>query len=763
MSGYNIADLVENLPSREHWKHFGTCPRAGIVEYTARLATEQDWGIGDFEAVHQFLGLIRKMGMTVYQFLPLNDSGLDGSPYCTVSAFAIDPKYISINWLLQTLDDDGINITKAALTKLEKKRTSLRNAEKSVSTRSTALLSNGARVKVKHSRLTEKLPFGEIKKAKLEALASLWKSASKGITAEKVAEFSAENPWLRGYSVYCVLFEKFNNSHWEEWPEDHKYPTPARLDELYKEYADKCSFHEFTQYIACIQLESVHETASEMGIKLLGDLPLLLNRGSAEVWTNHHEFRLDLAAGAPPDQFSEDGQNWGFCPYNWPVMKQSNYALIRARMQYAARFYDANRIDHILGDFRIWAMEHVHLERRIWKESAGDGFYFPQFPIHGDQISQSLGFDLLTLVNAGIVMPVTPRMLGEYEIPWGYAIKWTFDKTDLYKSLSPEMKKRWADFFQWFREERQAQLWENHGMEVLTMKLEAAPTMLPVGEDLGDVPVIVRKTLRALGIPGMKVLRWENEYSPAAGRMAMADPAGYDPITLATVGVHDAETLRHWWIDPSMADILEETESIHARRRENVAEDLKIPGFTTLTPEIHTTMVEHRDHLDYMEKKVDLDDYQQVAMWLDTPTDMNWYESLLKRRIAAKGEERQKAWEDLGYKGAAPDQMPLDAISRMIQVSYYSSSVLAINPLTDILSIWGLTCPDPRNDRINKPGIVDSNNWETRLPWTVQEMTAILDKVSPLSPSMTMIEEARALVEGQGRLPYPPHCLKSEL
>lgn len=759
MSSFDIRDLTVGLPSAGHWKNFGTCPRAGIVEYTARLSTEDDWGIGDFKGIYDFLDICVDTGMTIFQFLPLNDSGADPSPYCTVSANALDPKYISLSMLCDLIETTGFKLTKGLAVKIEAMRFEAREPERRDARTERFVLVDGRSVMLPHPEVVEKRPFGEIKKMKLAALELLWKDLLKkkksGIRSD-VEEFVAANSWVEGYSTYMSFFEKYG-SHWEEWPAEMRSPEADLIATFHDENAERCVFFEFLQMVAFNQLRAVHARAAKLGVKLVGDLPLLLNRGSADVWANQKEFRLDLAAGAPPDQFSEDGQNWGFCPYNWPVMEKTDYRLIRERMAYAANFYDANRIDHILGDFRIWAMEHVHSMRRIWKESAGNGFYFPQYPVHGDHLASALGFDLKTLVDAGVIMPVTPKMLGEFEIPWGFAIKWTFDKTHLFKCLDPEARKRWLDTFKWFREERHKELWKDSGTRILTMKLESAPDMLPIGEDLGDVPASIRKTMRAIGLPGMKVLRWENEWAPARERMAMVDPAGFEPVSMATVGVHDAETLRQWWEDPTLEDIVSEIRAVHLARRSAVAEDLGIPVFKETDHGICEFMRSNIEKVDYLLKKIDLRDNEAIVNYFNEPLDQEFYHKVLQERIDSRATERQNAWEDLGYNGPAPPRMGPDLLQRMIELSYSSASVMAVNPLTEILGMWGLTALDPRSDRINKPGIVNARNWEGRLPFTVSELADELRKPAVNDKSMTRAQEARSMAEKFGRLPYMLH------
>jgi 4-alpha-glucanotransferase len=285
--------------------------------------------------------------------------------------------------------------------------------------------------------------------------------------------------------------------------------------------------------------------------------------------------------------------------------------------------------------------------------------------------------------------------------------------------------------------------------------------MLPIGEDLGDVPDYIRDTLTAMGIPGMKVLRWENAWDPAHKRVCMKDTAEYNPVSMATIGVHDAETLRHWWETPTLQDIEYEVKAIFKARRDALSEDLGVENFDTIDQKTYDLIIENKSKLDYLTRKTDIYNPMEIEAFFNTPNEQSYYEKILKKRTSEKIIERQNAWEDLGFKGSAPEHMPVKAMKRMIELSFYSASILVVNPLSDLLGVWGLTSSDPRNDRINKPGIVDPQNWETRMPFTIAELKYELKKPSLTKPSFTRIQEARAMVESHGRLPYQMTALMS--
>ena len=122
------------------------------------------------------------------------------------------------------------------------------------------------------------------------------------------------------------------------------------------------SIYYFIQFHLHLQLLEATNYARANGVVLKGDIPIGISRNSVEAWTEPHYFNLNGQAGAPPDDFSVNGQNWGFPTYNWEVMEQDDYSWWMKRFRKMSEYFDAYRIDHILGFFRIWEipMHAVH-------------------------------------------------------------------------------------------------------------------------------------------------------------------------------------------------------------------------------------------------------------------------------------------------------------------------------------------------------------------------------------------------------------------
>ncbi len=130
-----------------------------------------------------------------------------------------------------------------------------------------------------------------------------------------------------------------------------------------------------------------------LGVEVMGDLPFMVGRDSADVWANQGEFRDDASVGAPPDAFNDQGQDWGLPPYDWRVMRANDFAWLRRRCRYTASLYDRFRIDHLVGFYRTYMRATGH---RV--DAAGrlvPGFFDPEDEAaqlaHGERVVQRHG------------------------------------------------------------------------------------------------------------------------------------------------------------------------------------------------------------------------------------------------------------------------------------------------------------------------------------------------------------------------------------
>lgn len=415
-------------PAGLQWSHIGVRPHHGIALPLFSLHSRTSCGIGEFPDLLPLFEWCREIGMDTIQLLPLNDTGLDDSPYTALSAYALNPIHLGLSQLPFCAEDPMLQ---QEILKLQQ-------------------LNNSQRVN-----------YIQVRQGKDQFLSHYYqKYADRLIQETRFQAFKEENKyWLDDYACFKALKVALHWSPWELWPEKFQVPTDAPMDHLPDEVKKIADYHIFLQYLCFDQFTQVKQHAQHAGIFLKGDIPILINRESADVWRRRPLFDLQYAAGAPPDMYSAEGQKWGFPIYRWEAMREQHYRWWVERLRVAASFYHLFRIDHIVGFFRIWAIPLDRLPK--------EGFFIPQ----------------------------------------------------------------------------NRDIWIGHGETILRVMLNNT-SMLPIGEDLGTVPPEARVCLRALGICGTKVMRWERRWNTDRGYI---DPKEYPAESMTTVSTHDSETLELWW------------------------------------------------------------------------------------------------------------------------------------------------------------------------------------------------------------------------
>lgn len=412
---------IRQSPTASQWQRIGLFSHRGISLPLSALWSKQSCGIGEFFDLLPLIDWCHSLGMDVIQLLPLNDSGLDPSPYNALSSCALHPIYLSLHKL------PGIHVEELTLL-------------------SSSPRIAFASVYAKKQRLLEKY-FAE--------------QGEKILRSQEFALFEEEAPWLSAYALFKALQQKMDHIPLSAWPDDYKYVSKEAFSLLMKEHEKEVSFQKALQYLCFAQLKEVKAYALEKKVYLKGDIPILISPNSADVWSSPEFFNLDLSAGSPPDQYCKEGQNWGFPLFQWVVIKKHHFSWWRQRLSYASHFYDLYRIDHVIGLFRIWGIP--------LGKATSDGYFVP------------------------------------------------------------------AD----------ESLWGPHGQEILEILLQFSP-MLPIAEDLGVVPCMVRPILQTLGIPGTKVMRWERNWETD---QEFIDPLDYPALSLTCISTHDSPTLEQWWRD----------------------------------------------------------------------------------------------------------------------------------------------------------------------------------------------------------------------
>lgn len=677
---------------------------------------------GEFPDIAALARLAKRWGMNAVQLLPLNDSGWQTSPYSALSAFALNPIYLRIG--------DLPEMGAAAAT--------LGAAEKA------ALAAEGLAARFGKER---QVPYGAILEAKLEILGELWtasRSAESGSTLlAEVEAWAGRNPWVKAYACFVELKAKFGGKPWWEWPE-RRTVDDAAIEALWEDPAmrEGAMFRAWAQMRAEEQFVAACAEARESGVDLMGDIPILLNADSADVWHLRRFFDTERAAGAPPDMYSRYGQNWGFPLYRWDELERSGYSFWKDRLAVADRFYTMYRIDHVLGFFRIWAigkreadgfLGHFQPEFSIsYPELAALGFeagrirwlskpHVPGGAIAGAiaglpegrreglaaALFERIGGEELYLFSRAVaggadIEEIVRSRAGEgagasrcaddllawwrnrtfLEIATGQFIPtWEYRSTTAWQSLSdPERGTLEALIAR--KKGESLDLWEKTGRKILKA-LTACVPMQACAEDLGAVPPCVPSVLGELGIPGLRVLRWfrawGEEGQPYVGLREYPEDA------VACMSVHDSTNLRQWWAEEA----------------------------------------------------------DRARLWPMLREELGEREALAASAAGRRGaaERAEKAAKTGQTAGAVPAEPPADldpdGALLLLRAFACARSRCVVYPLQDLLAASALHREeDPAAERINVPGTTAPANWLYRMKPSIEELLgddALAERLSSIA------------------------------
>ncbi|MCC6723730.1 MAG: 4-alpha-glucanotransferase, partial [Saprospiraceae bacterium] len=322
---------------------------AGMAIPVFSLRSNNGCGIGEFNDLKLVTDWAVKTGMKLVQTLPVNDTiatktWTDSYPYAAISVFALHPLYVnlqSIAKLKNKADEARLNKAVAEL-----------NA-------------------------SETVDFEGVLKVKTEFLKLLFEQEKAAFFKDKTAQkFIADNAdWLKPYAAFCHLRDLNGTTDFNAWPQYSTFSEQVITDLCSPKYKafDEVALYFFIQYHAHLQLLGATNYARQHGVVLKGDLPIGIYRESCDAWVAPHLYNMDGQAGAPPDMYAVDGQNWGFPTYNWEVMAADGFGWWQQRMGKLAEYFDALRIDHILGFFRIWQIPTNQTEGTM-------GLFNPRLP-----------------------------------------------------------------------------------------------------------------------------------------------------------------------------------------------------------------------------------------------------------------------------------------------------------------------------------------------------------------------------------------------
>ena len=469
---------------------------AGTAIPVFSLRSEEDFGVGEFYDLKKMVDWAAATGQGILQLLPINDTTMthtwtDSYPYNANSTFALHPQFIN-------LQAAGVKQTPS----FKKMRNELNSLPQ--------------------------VDYEKVNNEKTRLLKRLFSTeGGQVLDSESYKDFlEANKTWLLPYAVFCALRDEKGTPDFNEWGSYAKY-SARKAAEYYAEHKDEVDFHCFVQYHLDKQLKEVVAYAHARGVVFKGDLPIGISRTSVDAWCFPKLFNMDSQAGAPPDAFSADGQNWGFPTYNWDEMAKDGYAWWKARLRKMAEYFDAFRIDHILGFFRIW-------EIPVPEKSGLMGHFSPALPYTEEEI-RTKGLPLETLFIED------PHKKGY----WHPRI--CIQNTDAFRCLNDGQKWVFNQLYDDFFYRRHNDFWKQQALRKLP-DLLSSTGMLACGEDLGMIPACVASVMDS-----QRILSLEIQRMPKDPAVEFGDPMRYPMLCVCTTSTHDMSPVRAWWEEEDRA------------------------------------------------------------------------------------------------------------------------------------------------------------------------------------------------------------------
>ncbi len=545
---------------------------AGVFIPVFSLRSNKSFGVGEFSDIKLLIDWAKKTGLKLIQLLPVNDTTAhhnwhDSYPYAAISAFALHPLYINLE---KVAGKEFSSIIKP-LQKKQKQLNALREFD-----------------------------YEQVMKFKLSALKELFEAKKNEFKNDfdYFEFFELNRHWLVPYAAFCYLRDKYKTPDFAKWKSHKKYNEQAilKLVSPSQKHYGEILFHYFVQYHLHLQMKDVAEYAHTKKIVLKGDIPIGVFRFGCDAWVNPSLYNVDEQAGAPPDDFAVKGQNWGFPTYNWDEMSKDNYNWWRRRFDQMSNYFDAFRIDHILGFFRIWSIpmksvegimgrfvpaipvdisefysrhipfnhdryckpfinnaviEDIFKERTIEiKEKyldhvSGDHYSLKEFVNTQRKVAALFGNTKDESTRQGLFGLISNVILFEEENSNGtrFHFRISMGNTPSFLMLDDYTKNGlWHLYIDYFYR-RQNDFWEKQGMKKLP-PLKRNTNMLVCGEDLGMVPPCVPEVMSQLGILGLEI-----ERMPKAEGKEFFHPDDAPYLSVVMPSTHDMSTIRGWWLE----------------------------------------------------------------------------------------------------------------------------------------------------------------------------------------------------------------------
>lgn len=545
---------------------------AGSVIPVFSLRSEKSFGVGDLGDLRMLVDWVKKTHQRVIQVLPMNDTTTthtyaDSYPYSAISIYALHPMYISLSDLGELSDPE--------------KRAFFARKQAELNERDAVDYEQAVRYKLEYCR-------------------EYFRQEGKAIQATpEYQEFFMQNEsWLMAYVAYCYLRDTYRTSDFTRWKENSVFDKNniRKLCSVTGKAYPEISFLYFLQYILHTQFKKVSDYARKNGIVLKGDLPIGVNRTSVEAWMEPKYFNMNGQAGAPPDDFSVNGQNWGFPTYNWDTMEKDHFSWWKKRFHKLEDYFDCFRIDHILGFFRIWEVPLDYVQGLC-------GHFNPALPLTPKEIEQyGLRFDEVRMTTPHINRVFLPELFGDQaeevagtflaqssschfvlkpfcdtqrkvealfagktdEIslrikkglfaianevlflrdprePDKYHPRISASQSYLYRELGASDRYAFDQLYWHFFYHRHNEFWKARAFSRLT-PLISSTNMLVCGEDLGMIPESVPDVMNKLQIFSLEI-----ERMPKTPQREFSDLHNLPYHSVCTTSTHDMTPLRSWW------------------------------------------------------------------------------------------------------------------------------------------------------------------------------------------------------------------------
>lgn len=544
---------------------------AGVAIPVFSLRSDDDFGVGDFADLRKMADWCAATGQNIIQLLPINDTTMTGTwtdsyPYKAISSFALHPLFVRP-------DEAGRLDDPVRMAHYERERLRLQGLDS--------------------------VDYEAAYKLKMDYMRELFaQDGAETVTSDEFSDFVELNAsWLLPYAAFCAQRDRFGSADMSLWGEYAVYDAERIASFIDSNIAD-IQLIEFIQFHLDRQLRDARKYCHARGVALKGDIPIGISRLSVDAWLHPELFNLDASAGAPPDDFAVNGQNWGLPTYNWDAMARDGYQWWKDRFRNMARYFDAYRIDHVLGFFRIWQIPMDQLHGLL-------GVFNPALPFTEEELRHSYDFGLNEPANcrpyiADWTLPdffgdrteevkerfLTPIGGGRYEMRHEYATQraiadWAArlpeghhdlalveplqglidqvlflpdpyrpgcwhpriaaQHTYSYRALSDYERYQFDRLYNDFFYRRNDHFWRQKAMEKLPPLTEAT-RMLTCAEDLGMIPACVPSVMDELRILALEIQRM-----PKNPEAQFGNPATYPYLSVCATSTHDMPGIRGWW------------------------------------------------------------------------------------------------------------------------------------------------------------------------------------------------------------------------